>query len=89
MIESNGKRRKKYVDHPKDRSKLTCLIHDPGHSLDECRFSGYFGYKYSKIRSTKGRGHESETGIFLTDRKITIIFFNMCWMRSSLKIKRN
>ena len=34
MTESSGKRRKRYVYHPKDRSKLTCLIHSPGHSSD-------------------------------------------------------
>ena len=24
--------KQRYVDHPRDRSKLTCLIHVPGHS---------------------------------------------------------
>ena len=40
MSESTGKRRKMYVYHPKDGSKLTCLIHGPGHSSDECKVLG-------------------------------------------------
>ena len=40
MSESGGKHRKRYVDHPKDRSKLNCLIHGPGHSSDECKVVG-------------------------------------------------
>ena len=30
--ESAGKQRKQYVDHPKDISKPTCIIHGSGHS---------------------------------------------------------
>ena len=30
MSESNAKHRKRDVDHPKDRSKLTFIIHGPG-----------------------------------------------------------
>ena len=37
MSESAGKRKKKYVDCPKDISKLTCIIHGPGNSSDECK----------------------------------------------------
>ena len=44
---------KRYLDHPKDRSKLTCLIHGPGNSSDECNVLGDFGFKYSKIRTIK------------------------------------
>ena len=40
MIESSGKRRKRYVYHLKGRSKLTCLIHGPGNSSDECNILG-------------------------------------------------
>ena len=58
MSESSDKRRKSYVDHPKDRSKKTFLIHDPGHLSYECQFLGDFGYKYFKIRTTKYQGHD-------------------------------
>ena len=47
MSEIAGKRRKMYLDHLNDRSKLTCLIHDPGHSSDECKVLGRFGNKYA------------------------------------------
>ena len=56
MSESAGKYIKRYVDHPKDRSKLTCIIHGPGNSSDECKMLGDFGYKYFGIRPTKDRG---------------------------------
>ena len=36
MIESSGKLRKRYEDHPKDRSKLTCPIHVHGHLEYQC-----------------------------------------------------
>ena len=57
----SGKRIKIYVDHKKDRSKLTCLIHVPVHLL--CRFKvlGNFGSKYSKSIPTKDRRKETET----------------------------
>ena len=48
-----------YVDHPKDISKPTCLIHFPGHSSDECKVLGDFGYKYAKPRPTKECGHDT------------------------------
>ena len=35
MSESADKRRNSYVDHHKDISNQTCLIHGPGHSSDE------------------------------------------------------
>ena len=40
ISESTGKRRKIYVDHPRNRSKLTCLIHGHRHSSDESKFLG-------------------------------------------------
>ena len=55
ISESVQKRRKRYAYHPKDRYKLTCLIHGPVHSSDEYKVLGDFGYKYCKIRSTKDR----------------------------------
>ena len=51
-----GKRIKRYVDHSKDRSKLTFLIHGPRYSSDECKVSGDFGSKYSNIRPAKDCG---------------------------------
>ena len=58
MSESSDKRRKSYVDHPKDRSKLTCIIHGPGTSSDECKVLRNFGSEYSKRRPAKDRGKE-------------------------------
>ena len=34
MSKSAGKNRKRYLDHSKDISKPTCLIHIPGYSSD-------------------------------------------------------
>ena len=61
MSERAGNYRKGYVYHPKDRLKLTCLIHGPGHLSDECKVLGDFGCKYSKSRPTKYRGHNIAT----------------------------
>ena len=59
MIESTGKRKKRHLDHPKYRFKLTCLFHGPGNLSDECKVLGDFGSKYSKIRPTKDSGHKT------------------------------
>ena len=56
MSESASKCRKRYVDHPKDRFKITHIIHGPGKFSDECKVLGDFGSKYSRIRTTKDRG---------------------------------
>ena len=48
MSESAGKCRKRYVDNPKDWSRLTCLIHGPVYSPAECKVLVDFGYKCSK-----------------------------------------
>ena len=50
--ESACKRRKRYVDHSKSKSKI-CLIHGPGHYSDECKCLGDSGVKYSKGTPTK------------------------------------
>ena len=55
MSESAEKCRKMYVYHPKDRQKLNCIIHGPGHSSDECKVLGDSGSKYAKGRPTKYR----------------------------------
>ena len=49
---SAGKRRKRHVDILTGKSKI-CLIHDPGHSSEECKVLGDFGTKCAKSRPTK------------------------------------
>ena len=61
ISKSVGKRRKNYVDHLKDRSKHTCLIHIPVHSSDECMILGDYGSKYSKRRPTKDCRYDPST----------------------------
>ena len=61
MSESAVKHRKMYVDHPRDISKLICLIHGPGNSSDECKVLGDFGSRYSKSRPTKDHRHDPST----------------------------
>ena len=58
MGESAGKRRKRYVDCLKIKSK-TCLINGPRHSSDECEVMGDFGAKYAKVKPTKDYGDHS------------------------------
>ena len=62
MSKSTDKRRKRYVDHPKDESKPTCIIHGPRNSSDECKVLGDFCSKYSRIRPTKYHGHNPSNG---------------------------
>ena len=59
--ESSGKRRKRFVDNPKDISKLTCLIYSPGHYSDKCKVLDDFGAKYAKDRTTKNHTHDPAT----------------------------
>ena len=61
MSEIAVKHRKMYVDHPKDISRLICLIHGPGNSSDECKVLGEFCCRYSKSRPTKDYGHDPVT----------------------------
>ena len=58
MSESARNHRKSYVDHSKDTSRPTRLIHRPGNSSDEYKVLGDIGSKYSKIRHTKDRGQD-------------------------------
>ena len=37
------------------------LIYGPVNSSDECRFLGYFGFKYYKSRPTKDPGNDPAT----------------------------
>ena len=47
-----SKRRKRYVDCSKTKSK-TCLIHGPRHFSYECKVLGYFGIKYANSKPNK------------------------------------
>ena len=71
--ESSDKRIKRYLDHPKYRYKLTCLIHGHGNSSDQCKVLVDFGSKYSKSRPTKDCGHETEAKKEIAYRKIIMI----------------
>ena len=42
-----GNNKQRYADISRDRSQLTCLIHVPGHSLDEFKVLNDFGNNYS------------------------------------------
>ena len=61
ISDSNIKLRKRYVENPKDRYKLICHIHGPGHSSDKFKVLVEFSYKYSKIRLTKEHMQEPAT----------------------------
>ena len=61
MSESTGNNRKRYVDHLKDRSKLTCLVHGPRNTSYECKVLGEFGSKHSKVRPTRDHMKDSTT----------------------------
>ena len=64
MSESVGNNRKRYVDHPRDRSKLTCLIHGHGQSSDKLKALGEFGTNYAKVRPPKVRRWDPATKKF-------------------------
>ena len=58
---SDSKCRKRYIDHPKDISKLNCLINVPVHSSDKCKVLEDFVTKYAEVRPNKYHIHEPET----------------------------
>ena len=80
-----GKRRKRYVNFPKDRSKHTCLIHVLGHLSYEFKILVDFGSKYSHISPTKVHRHDPQLEINVTDSKGIIILSIILWMISSCK----
>ena len=47
------KRKKGYVDLPRDISKPTSLINGPGNLSDECKVLNYFVTKYARFRTFK------------------------------------
>ena len=47
------KRNKRYVDHLRDRLKLTYLIHGPSHSSEHCQVLNDFGRRYYERRLFK------------------------------------
>ena len=53
MDKCAGKRKKRYVDRTRERSKLTCLIHVIGHSVYQFKFLNEFDTRYSAIRPFK------------------------------------
>ena len=53
MSSSAGKHKQRYIDCPSDRLKLTCLIHDHGHSVEQCKFLNNFGTRYDTRRPFK------------------------------------
>ena len=59
MSERSRNHRKRYVEHPKDISKPTCIIHVSDYESDECNVLVGFGSKYAKSRPTKDRGKHS------------------------------
>ena len=62
---SSGNSNKRYVNHLKDRSKPTCLIHGPGNSSDECKVLWDFVSKYTKkglLRNTHNILHIEKNG---------------------------
>ena len=59
--ESASKRRKRCVDHPKDISKLICLICGPGNSSNECKILGDFVTSYAKVGTNKDCSHDPAT----------------------------
>ena len=58
MSERAVKRRKMYVDHMKDKLKLTYLVHDHVHSSDAYKVLGDFGTKCAKVGPNKYLGQE-------------------------------
>ena len=61
MCESAEKCRKKYVDHLKDISKLTFIIHGTVHSSNGCKVLGDFVTKYEKLKPNKDHRQEPAT----------------------------
>ena len=87
MSESAGMRIKRCVDHPKDRSKLTCLIHGPVHSSDECKVPETLVLSMINLGVINTSFRSLQLRRNLEDRKIKILYFNMQLMRSSYSVQ--
>ena len=53
MSKHAGKRKQRYLYHPRDWLKLTHIIHGPRNSSDEWKLLNDFGYKYTKVITSK------------------------------------
>ena len=53
MGKLDGKRNQRYVDLPRDRSKLTCMIHEPRHYLEKCKILNEFITEHASGRPFK------------------------------------
>ena len=49
MGKRDVKCKKIYVDSLRERSKLTCMIHAPGHSSEQYKFLNYFCKKFTTV----------------------------------------
>ena len=75
MGQCTGKRKQSYVNHPRDRSKPTCLIYGHGNSSDECKLQTDFGTKYVKSRPFKERKqYPTSNKKFEKDQEVNAIF---------------
>ena len=85
-----GKFRKRYTDHTKDRSKLTCLIHHPWHALDECKVLGDFVTKYAKVGPTKDSRKEPATKICFWKIEREQFYHQTCiWWNHPVRERKN
>ena len=47
MCKHAGKHKQRYVDHPRDRSRINCLIHGHVNFSEKCKLLNEFGTRYS------------------------------------------
>ena len=85
MSESTDKRRKGYVDHPKDRYKG--LVSYMSLGIHQMNARSWETFVISILKSFLLRTAVTipQLEINLADRKIKIVFLIMQWMRSSYK----
>ena len=85
MSKRAGKRKQGYVDHLRYRLKLTCIIHGPGNSSDECKVLNYFGSKYTKSRDYEENGQDPAFKKKFGNSKKKMLWSNMQLMISYCK----
>ena len=76
MIFISGKCRERYLDHTKDISKNTCLIHGIRHSPYKCKVFGEFSFKCFKNRPPKYLWNCPATRLFLNKQQYNIAIVN-------------